>query len=46
MGHQDIRTTMIYAHYAPSEQEVAIVNAAFSAAAGMGVQFGVQTEGN
>lgn len=26
----DAKTTQIYSHYAPSEQEVAIVNAAFS----------------
>jgi hypothetical protein len=31
LGHADAKTTQIYAHYAPSEQEVAMVNAAFSA---------------
>jgi integrase len=29
LGHADAKTTQIYSHYAPSEQEVAIVNAAF-----------------
>ncbi len=32
LGHADAKTTQIYAHYAPSAQEVAMVNAAFSAA--------------
>jgi integrase len=31
LGHADAKTTQIYSHYAPSEQEVAIVNAAFAA---------------
>jgi integrase len=31
LGHADAKTTQIYAHYAPSEREVAIVNDAFSA---------------
>jgi integrase len=31
LGHADAKTTQIYAHYAPSEHEVAMVNAAFSA---------------
>jgi integrase len=31
LGHADAKTTQIYAHYAPSEREVAMVNAAFSA---------------
>ena len=30
LGHADAKTTQIYAHYAPSAQEVAMVNAAFS----------------
>jgi integrase-like protein len=30
LGHADAKTTQIYSHYAPSEQEVAIVNAAFA----------------
>lgn len=30
MGHRDIKTTMIYADYAPSEHESAMVDAAFS----------------
>ena len=32
MGHADIKTTLIYAHYAPNPNEAAMVNAAFSAA--------------
>jgi integrase len=31
LGHADAKTTQIYAHYAPSAQEVAMVNAAFAA---------------
>ena len=30
MGHRDIKTTLIYADYAPSEQESAMVEAAFA----------------
>jgi integrase len=30
LGHADAKTTQIYAHYAPSAHEVAMVNAAFS----------------
>ena len=30
LGHADAKTTQIYAHYAPSAHEVAIVNSAFS----------------
>jgi integrase len=30
MGHPDIKTTLIYADYAPSEHESAMVEAAFS----------------
>jgi integrase len=30
LGHADAKTTQIYAHYAPSEAEVAVVNAAFA----------------
>ena len=40
LGHADSKTTQIYAHYSPSEQEVAMVNAAFSAAAGTGSNSG------
>ena len=29
MGHADIKTTLIYAHYAPNPNEAAMVNAAF-----------------
>jgi integrase len=32
LGHADSKTTQIYAHYAPSEHEVQIVNAAFATA--------------
>jgi integrase len=32
LGHADSKTTQIYAHYAPSEHEVQVVNDAFSAA--------------
>jgi integrase len=32
LGHADSKTTQIYAHYAPSEHEVQIVNEAFSSA--------------
>jgi hypothetical protein len=32
MGHADIKTTLIYAHYAPNPNEAAMVNAAFSLA--------------
>ena len=32
MGHADIKTTLIYAHYAPSPNEASMVNAAFSVA--------------
>jgi integrase len=30
LGHADSKTTQIYAHYAPSEQEVQLVDAAFA----------------
>jgi len=44
LGHADAKTTQIYAHYAPSEHEVELVDAAFASEAG--VQFGVQIETN
>src|SRR5664280_1306963 len=44
LGHADSKTTQIYAHYAPSEHEVQMVNDAFAPEAG--VQFGVQSEEN
>ncbi|HEY5342281.1 MAG TPA: tyrosine-type recombinase/integrase [Solirubrobacteraceae bacterium] len=34
LGHADSKTTQIYAHYAPSEHEVQIVNEAFAAPSG------------
>jgi hypothetical protein len=34
MGHADIKTTLIYAHYAPNPNEAAMVNAAFAAPVG------------
>lgn len=40
LGHADAKTTQIYAHYAPSEQEVAMVNAAFAADASTGSNSG------
>ena len=36
LGHADAKTTQIYAHYAPSEHEVAMVNKAFAARLGQG----------
>jgi hypothetical protein len=41
-GHADTKTTQIYAHYAPSEHEVKLVDAAFAPEAGE--QFGEQFE--
>jgi site-specific recombinase XerC len=42
MGHADAKTTQIYAHYAPSAHEVALVNDAFAAepAAELGYKLG------
>ncbi len=34
LGHADSKTTQIYAHYAPSEHEVQLVDAAFAPAQG------------
>jgi integrase len=44
LGHADSKTTQIYAHYAPSEHEVQLVDDAFAQKAG--VQIGVQIEQN
>jgi integrase len=33
MGHRDFKTTLIYADYAPSENEAELVEAAFGSAA-------------
>ena len=30
MGHADIKTTMVYTHYAPAPNEVTLVNDAFN----------------
>jgi integrase len=30
MGHKDIKTTMVYAHYAPSEEEAQLIERAFA----------------
>ena len=35
LGHADSKTTQIYAHYAPSEREVQMVNDAFAPKAGV-----------
>jgi hypothetical protein len=34
MGHRDAKTTQVYADYAPSEHEGALVEAAFRASGG------------
>jgi integrase len=44
LGHADSKTTQIYAHYAPSEHEVRLVDEAFASQAGE--QFGEQIEEN
>jgi integrase len=44
MGHRDIKTTQIYADYAPGSHEAQMVEAAFDGR--RGVQFGVQSERN
>jgi integrase len=47
LGHADLKTTQIYAHYAPSEREVEMVNTAFSSDTAVGgEQFGEQIESN
>jgi site-specific recombinase XerD len=47
LGHADIKTTQIYAYYAPSAREVEMVNGAFGALRRRdGEQDGEQSEGN
>jgi integrase len=46
LGHADSKTTQIYAHYAPSAQEVALVDTAFSCIMQPGEQNGEQIEEN
>ena len=46
LGHADSKTTQIYAHYAPSAQEVALVDTAFSCVMQPGEQNGEQIEEN
>jgi len=47
LGHADIKTTQIYAHYAPSSRELAMVNDAFAGLETQGgEQDGEQTEAN
>lgn len=36
MGHDDIKTTLIYAHYAPSEREAEMIDRAFAASTSLG----------
>ena len=45
LGHADSKTTQIYAHYAPSEHEVKMVDDAFEPN-GVGEQIGEQIESN
>ena len=42
MGHADYKTTQIYADYAPSENEAAIVEAAFTARISDGASHGAK----
>jgi integrase len=44
LGHADGKTTQIYAHYAPSEHEVQLVDAAFAPEAGAQEPAGVRTQ--
>ena len=44
LGHADSKTTQIYAHYAPSPQEVSLVDNAFSCVPQPGNQFGERLE--
>jgi integrase len=46
LGHADSKTTQIYAHYAPSPQEVTMIDAAFGCVTQPGEQNGEQIEGN
>jgi site-specific recombinase XerD len=41
-GHADSKTTQIYAHYAPSEREVEMVNEAFANGAEAALEKGLQ----
>jgi integrase-like protein len=44
LGHADLKTTQIYAHYAPSIRELEMVNGVFAALDVGGEQHGEQTE--
>jgi integrase len=46
LGHADGKTTQIYAHYAPSAQEVALVDSAFGCIMQLGEQNGEHSEQN
>jgi integrase len=47
LGHADVETTQIYAHYAPSSRDIEMVNRALTGLeAGGGEQDGEQTEEN
>jgi hypothetical protein len=39
MGHADIKTTMVYTHYAPGADEAELVNGVFS---GEGIKEGIR----
>ena len=41
MGHRDFRTTLVYADYAPSSHEAALVEAAFGSAGDVGIDVGI-----
>jgi integrase len=46
LGHADSKTTQIYAHYAPSPQEVTMIDAAFGCVTQPGEQNGEHSEQN